>query len=110
MKLLLDENLSPRLASMLSDLYPGSSHVREFGMEGAPDVLVWECARTNGFVIASKDSDFEQRSLLEGFPPKVIWIRSGNCSTRALEDILRKFSPVIHTFNLDPLESLLVLP
>ena len=29
MKLLLDHNLSPRLVSILRDLYPGSVHVRE---------------------------------------------------------------------------------
>jgi predicted nuclease of predicted toxin-antitoxin system len=32
----------------------------------------------------SKDTDFHQRSFLFGGPPKVVWIRLGNCST---EDI-----------------------
>ena len=110
MKLLLDENLSPRLSVMLADLYPGTEHVRDCGLEQATDQKVWEFAASNGFVIDSKDSDFEQRSLLRGHPPKVIWVRLGNCSTGKIEDVLRRFSPVIHTFNLDPAESILVLP
>jgi predicted nuclease of predicted toxin-antitoxin system len=110
MKPLLDENLSPRLPEMLTDLYPGSLRVRECGLEHAPDYQVWEYARANGFAIVSKDSDFEQRSVLQGHPPKIIWIRLGNCSTRATEDLLRKYSPLIHTFNFDPVESILVLP
>ena len=110
MKLLLDENLSPRLTKLLSDLYPESSHVRECGLEHAPDEQIWDHARANGFAIVSKDSDFEQRSVLRGCPPKVIWIRLGNCSTSAIMELLRKYSPVIHTFNLDPIESILVIP
>ena len=110
MKLLLDANLSPRLPKSLSDLYPGSLHVRECVLERSPDYQVWEYARTNAFAIVSKDSDFEQRSVLHGHPPKIIWIRPGNCSTRAIEDLLRKYSPVIHTFNVDLIESILVLP
>jgi predicted nuclease of predicted toxin-antitoxin system len=110
MKLLLDENLSPRLSTLLSDLYPGSLHVRECGLENVSDHRVWEYAAANGFAIVSKDSDFEQRSVLRGHPPKIIWVRLGNCSTRAIEDLLRRYSPVIHTFNLDPIESILVLP
>lgn len=110
MKLLLDENLSPRLVKLLSDLYPGSSHVRECHLERASDHQIWEYAGTNGFAIVSKDSDFEQRSVLEGHPPKVIWVRMGNCSTHAICELLRKYSPVIHTFDLDSVESILVLP
>jgi predicted nuclease of predicted toxin-antitoxin system len=110
MKLLLGENLSPRLAVLLPDLYPDSTHVRNCGLEKASDDQVWEYARTNDFAIVSKDSDFEQRSLLQGHPPKVIWVRLGNCSTKDIEDLLRRYSPVIHTFNLDSIESILVLP
>jgi predicted nuclease of predicted toxin-antitoxin system len=110
MKLLLDENLSPRLVVLLADLYPGSTHVRECGLERSSDYELWEYARANGFAIVSKDSDFEQRSLLQSHPPKIIWVRLGNCPTKAIEELLRRYSPVIHTFDLDPIESILVLP
>jgi hypothetical protein len=59
-KLLFDENLAPRLASALSDLYPGSLHIGDFGLRGASDAEVWQYARDSGFVIVSKDSYFRR--------------------------------------------------
>ena len=82
MKLLFDENLSPRLVAALADLFPESAHVDRLGMGGEPDPVIWEYAKCHGFVLVSKDSDFHERSLLYGHPPKVVWIRRGNCSTR----------------------------
>ncbi|MBZ5546083.1 MAG: DUF5615 family PIN-like protein, partial [Acidobacteriia bacterium] len=80
MKLLFDQNLSPRLVQALASVYPDSVHVRDCGLQHADDESVWEFAGRNGFTIVSKDSDFRQRSFLFGFPPKVIWVRLGNCS------------------------------
>ena len=68
MKLLFDQNLSPRLARVLADIYPDSVHVREIQMRDATDTRIWEHARTHDFVIVSKDSDFQGRSLLYGSP------------------------------------------
>ena len=61
MKLLFDENLSPQLIDLLSDLYPGSAHVHQCGLGGRDDAAIWEYAKSNGFTIVSKDSDFEER-------------------------------------------------
>lgn len=95
MKLIFDENLSHRLAERLSDLFPDSTHVRLVGLESAEDPKVWQLAVDDDFVIVSKDSDMHDRSLLFGFPPKVIWIRLGNCSTRQVEELVRlKFSKI----------------
>jgi predicted nuclease of predicted toxin-antitoxin system len=88
-KLLLDENLAPRLAGALSDLYPGSLHLRDCGLRGMSDAEVWRYAVENGFAIVSKDSDFARRSFLEGSPPKVIWLRIGNCTTTRVDFVLR---------------------
>ena len=60
------------------------------GLSRAQDLVVWEQARTGGFLIVSKDSDFGEISLLRGFPPKVVWIRRGNCSTQEIEGLLRE--------------------
>ena len=90
MKLLFDQNLSHRLVKALAAEFPGSTHVRYIGLEKALDGPVWEYAKGNEFVIVSKDSDFHQRSFLYGHPPKVVWIRRGNCSTAAIEAILRE--------------------
>jgi predicted nuclease of predicted toxin-antitoxin system len=58
MKLLFDENLSPKLPRLLAAQYPGSLHLRDCGLKGAADEEIWEYARDNGFAIVSKDSDF----------------------------------------------------
>ena len=79
---LFDENLSRRLVARLADVFPGFGHIVDLGMESAPDIEVWEYARVNGYVITTKDSDFNELGLVSGFPPKVVWIRCGNCSTR----------------------------
>jgi len=76
MKLLLDQNLSPRLPQLLFDLFPGSVHVRDVGLRDAADAI-WQYAKAHAFVVVSKDSDFQQRSLLLGAPPKFIWLRLG---------------------------------
>jgi predicted nuclease of predicted toxin-antitoxin system len=101
MKLLFDENLSPRLVSALGDLFPGSAHVDRLGMGGEPDSVIWEYAKRLGFILVSKDSDFHERSLLCGHPPKVIWIRRGNCSVRHIELILRNKVADIERLNAD---------
>jgi len=109
LKLLLDENLAPRLSAALGDLYPGSSHLSECGLRGATDDAVWQFAKGNGYVIASKDSDFSQRSVLEGCPPKVIWLRIGNGTTSRMEFVLRNAHSQIATFVRNPEPCCLVL-
>ena len=89
MKLLLDQNLSPRLARTLAAIYPDTTHVRDVGLQAADDDTVWAYAAEHGFVIVSKDADFHQRSFVLGPPPKVVWIRRGNCSTVEIEGIFR---------------------
>jgi predicted nuclease of predicted toxin-antitoxin system len=87
--LLFDENLAARLVTNLADLYPGCLHVSDRGLAGGSDRGIWQYAREHGFVIVTKDDDFQRLSVLFGAPPKVIWIRLGNCSTA---DIIRLLS------------------
>lgn len=98
MKLLFDENLSPRLVERLADVYPESQHVSGVDLGAAQDFAVWEYAKRYGFAIVSKDSDFAERSVLESGPPKVIWIRLGNCSTSEIEAQLRSARDIVRTF------------
>ena len=88
MRLLLDQNLSPRLKETLRDWYPESIHVKDIGLESADDLAVWEYARERALTIVSKDSDFRQLSFALGHPPKVVWIRRGNCSTSEIDLLL----------------------
>ena len=60
MKLLFDENVSPRLVDALSDAFPESVHVRDAGLSRASDAAIWDYARNRGLTIVSKDSDFHQ--------------------------------------------------
>ena len=98
MKLLFDQNLSYRLVDALSELFPNSQHVRHIGLAGASDSDIWKYAKSHDFAIVSKDSDFHQRSLTFGPPPKVIWIQRGNCSTDDIVGILRSHADDIQTF------------
>ena len=109
MKLLFDQNLSSALVRRLSDLFPYSAHVKDLGMAKVDDRAVWTFAKENGFAIVSKDSDFQQLSLFFGAPPKVIWLRVGNCPTSRIEKLIRDRSVEVHTFEADPKQSLLVL-
>ena len=101
MRLLFDQNLSPRLKQTLRDLYPGSVHIRDVGLESADDAAVWAFAKDHELLIVSKDSDFRQLSFTLGQPPKVIWIRRGNCSTLEVESILRNHHGDLLAFDQD---------
>lgn len=110
MKLLFDENLSHKLALLLADIFPNSVHVRDIGLKATSDPLVWDYAKDNDFMIVSKDADMHDLSLVFGNPPKVVWVRLGNCSTRQVEELLRRDFDVIKLFYEDNAVSLLVLP
>ena len=109
MRLLFDQNLSPRLVQALADCYPGSLHVRDIGLQSSPDDAVWAYAAKHGLTIVSKDADFHQRSFLIGSPPKVVWIRRGNCSTDDIEAMLRSRRDDLATFEQDTVKAFLAL-
>ena len=88
MKLLFDENLSPRLVGRFAAIFPGCTHVDLVGLHGCSDGEVWEHARAHGYTIVSKDNDFRQLSFLHGGPPKVVWLSVGNAGTDAIADLL----------------------
>ena len=109
MKLLFDQNLSPHLVGQLAAEYPGSAHVRDVGLAAAPDPVVWAYAVAGGFAVVSKDTDFQQRALLLGHPPKVVWVRLGNCPTATVAALLRARRPDVLAFEADPVASFLAL-
>ena len=80
MRLLLDQNLSHRLKGPLGSVFAGIAHVRDFGLERADDS-----------------------------PPKVIWLRLGNCATSDIESVLRGGHAVITAFLVEDAASLLTL-
>ena len=48
-------------------------------------------------------------SLVSGFPPKIIWIRRGNCSTRNIEVLLRESHDAISALSDDADSGILTL-
>ena len=109
MKILFDANLSPALVTGLRIEYPGSTHVRDVGMRAATDAQIWEYAKAHGFAIVSKDTDFRERSFVEGFPPKVIWLDVGNAGTAPIVGLLQSERPRVEHFDGSTRASLLIL-
>jgi len=98
MKLLFDENISFRLCQRLEDIYSESTHVSLVDLQNADDDKIWQYAKKNSFVIVTQDSDFNDLSILKGFPPYVVWIKTGNTRVSDIETLLRKHSISIREF------------
>lgn len=109
MKLLFDHNLARRLVHLLDSVYPFSQHVADIGMADASDETIWKYAETNRMTIISKDSDFYYRSMLRGHPPKVIWIRLGNCTTSQVAELLLRRHSDLLAFDAEASASFLIL-
>ena len=107
MKLLLDQNLFFKLIPLISSAFPGSRHIKEFNLTQQQDSQIWSFAAERGFTIVSKDSDFLHLALLRGHPPKVLYLRLGNCSTRDVAARLLLGQETIKAFINHPEESLL---
>jgi predicted nuclease of predicted toxin-antitoxin system len=75
----------------------------------AEDQELWEYARQGGFVVLTKDKDFQQLSALRGAPPKVVWLRVGNRSTADLAKLVRAHATALEVFERSDQASLLIL-
>ena len=109
MKLLFDQNLAPSLPRRLADLFPGSLHIDPLGLGSVPDHQVWDYARDHDLAIVSKDEGFSQMSVFRGWPPKVIWLLTGNCTTAAVEALFRSRATEILAFEIEPTAGVLAL-
>jgi predicted nuclease of predicted toxin-antitoxin system len=98
MRLLLDQNISQKVLRYLPDQFKGFTSVKKDGLINSPDLEIWEFAKKNDFVIVTQDSDFNDLNSLYGFPPKVIWIRTGNLKTVEIADILIDYTEDIKSF------------
>ena len=98
MRLLFDEQLAEELCDLLRDAFPESQHVRLVGFGGASDEKVWQLAIEHRCVLVTKDEDYHRLSVLRGAPPKVIWIRIGNCTTAEIATLLLDYRADIQRF------------
>ena len=98
MRLLFDEKLSEELCRLLEDVFPGSLHVRQIGAGGFADEAIWHLAQERDCLLVTKDEDFHRLSVLRGAPPKVMWLRLGNCGTHDVALMLRRHVADLHRF------------
>lgn len=90
MKLLFDQNISPKIVRQVEANFPGSKQVRHVGLEDASDTVIFDFAKMNGYSIVTFDSDFVDLNVIRGIPPKIIWLKTGNLTTKAISFILKK--------------------
>jgi len=102
MKLLFDQNISFRIIRKINTEFPDSKHVSDVGLSGAEDTEIWQFARKEGFVIVTFDSDYFDMALIQGCPPKVIWLRTGNLSTHQIAELLILNRNAIKDFIISP--------
>ena len=101
MNLLFDQNISYKVARMLSSDFADCKHVYDLNLTDASDDQIWMYAKQNKYCIVTFDSDFLNLATLKGSPPKVILMRTGNRKTFKLAEILRSNSKTIQAFMED---------
>ena len=89
MRLLFDQNISSRILRLLNDVFEESQHVVMSGLQNASDNTIFEFAKSKALTIVTFDSDFVDLSIVKGFPPKIIWLKTGNQTTTSIADILQ---------------------
>ncbi len=94
-KLLFDQNLSYKLVSKLQDIYPESKHVALLDLDTSSDLELYYYAQKHNFTLVLKDSDFNDISTLNGYPPHILWLRVGNSKISVAENLLRKHHNMI---------------
>jgi predicted nuclease of predicted toxin-antitoxin system len=96
MKLLLDANISWKLTNVLKPVFGECSHVDLIGTTvPAEDIDIWNYALNNGYIIITKDNDFVDLLEIKGFPPKIVLLKTGNNSSKALLELLVNMKPMI---------------
>jgi predicted nuclease of predicted toxin-antitoxin system len=101
-KLLFDHNVSHKLVPRLADIFPDSTQTRLLNFGRTNDPQLWLFAKVNEYIFVTKDRDVAELTILRGAPPKIIWLRMGNCTTMAIERTLRAEIEAIIAFVDDP--------
>lgn len=104
---LLDNNLSPKIARRIEHLFPGCLHVELVSLDASDDPIVWDFARQSNLHILTKDSDFSRMLTFRGFPPKVVWLKCGNVTTKEIVEKVLDNEAIIHSFLTHPTAGLL---
>jgi predicted nuclease of predicted toxin-antitoxin system len=97
MRLIADENISWRLKKLLPDweILP-SNEIKS--NKRLTDLMIWKFAKANQYTIVTFDEDFSELQNLFSYPPKIIWLRTGNVSTNEIASLLRHLKDDIGEF------------
>ncbi|MET3106463.1 putative nuclease of putative toxin-antitoxin system [Oxalobacteraceae bacterium GrIS 2.11] len=71
-------------------------------MERLDDRAIWQFAKVNDYVIVTKDDDFQGLSGMNGYPPKVIRLVTGNSANQEVINALLQNSNEIVATLLNP--------
>ena len=102
MKLLFDQNISFRIMRLLPESFADCRHVRSVGLNDRNDEIIWQFAKQNDFTIVTFDADFFDLATLRGFPPKIVWLRTGNLTTFEISRRIISNSSIITSFINSP--------
>jgi predicted nuclease of predicted toxin-antitoxin system len=97
LRFLVDNALSPLLAKALSEVGHDATHVRDHGMQAAPDTEVFELAERGGRVLLSADTDFGTLLFQRGQqkPSLILFRRGASCRPRDQVDLLLSNLPAM---------------
>ncbi|MFN0014267.1 MAG: DUF5615 family PIN-like protein [Saprospiraceae bacterium] len=99
MKILVDQNISFRLLQRIQRSFPETEHVKTLSLTDVSDYQIYFFAREHGFAaVFTQDEDFYGLLLEHNPPPKIIWLRTGNCSTAFLAEVILRNSNLILAF------------
>jgi predicted nuclease of predicted toxin-antitoxin system len=98
MKLLFDQNISHRILKIISYQFEGSATVKSENLIDSSDKVIWDFAKKSNYIIVTQDSDFNDLNLMYGYPPKIIWVRTGNIKTEELSNLLKNHYTEIKCF------------
>lgn len=102
MTVLIDQNISHRIVPQIAFLFDTLDHVKTNAWTDWQDYDIFMHARHLQYdAIITLDDDFNKLLLVHGTPPKIIWLKTGNCSTAKLAEVILSHKEVIHNFLLD---------
>jgi predicted nuclease of predicted toxin-antitoxin system len=100
MRLIADENISWRLKKLIPQWEILPSNEISPGKR-LTDLMIWQYAKANNYFILTFDEDFFELQNLFSFPPKIIWLRTGNVATYEIANLLIKLKKEIDEFMIN---------
>jgi predicted nuclease of predicted toxin-antitoxin system len=95
MLFLIDAQLPPALAGLITRLGHEAEHTFECDLPDETDNSIWFYSVANKSIIITKDADFAIRRAASTSGPQVIWIRLPNTRRSALLDWFEAMFPAM---------------